>query len=481
MSLPAGRALRPRAWLGALTLAAFVTGLFLIPIESDGAQYSDGIWYGIEMEANPARAIHGNHPMFHLAAWPLAVAARAAGLEHPGHVAYRIVGAAAGAALVWFVGALGGRRAAWFGLAAAGYAAASRMFVLEFSTGENVGPGAASAVAVVWAALDRRRRPVLVGALLALAMTLRQENILLVPGVAMTVFPRGRRRGPLLAFLALTGAAVLALYAIAWRIADPDAAFVRYLIGLGSDGAYAPAPPGTSFASLEVAALGDALVGSHGLAPPALGLLGVAGLLFPVAVAWTRSGSRRLTREAWLFGPPVLLRFFFFGWWEPANPEWQLFALAFSCAAGARLARLARRSVPQALRAGILGTAACGVLAGHLRWTLSLRSTDVRDAILDGVSRVPSGSVMVVEGWSMDAMPGLLGLRFERLRGSNEVVMAGFARILAAHPAQPIFVITGRIAGRSLPFPAAWVRKALGGRRISFLSWKGTTYGVLIE
>ncbi len=345
----AGSRARPAVWRAALALATFVTGLFLIPIESDGALVSDGIWYGIEMESSPAKAVHGNHPLFHLIAWPLAAAARAAGFTHPGHVAYRIVAAAGGAILVSIVAAFGGRRAAWFGLAAAGYVAASRMSVIESATSENVGPATAAALAAAWAALHRRRRPVVAGALLALAMTLRQDNILLVPGIAMTLFPRGRRRGPLVAFLAATAVPVLAVYVLAWRIADPDASFLHYLLGLGTIGAYAPAASGTSFATLEAVALSDAFIGRHATGAAAESLLGLAVLLLPIALAWTRTGFRRMTREAWLFGSPVLLRFFFYGWYEPANPEWQFLAIAFSCAAAARPPRTAgpRRRGPR--------------------------------------------------------------------------------------------------------------------------------------
>ncbi len=478
---------RPGLWRALLVLATFVACLFFFPIGSDSACINDGVWFGIELESNPAKAIRGNHPFFHVIAWPLCEAARAAGFDHPGHVAVRIVAAAGGAALAGLVAAFGGRRAARFGLAAAGFVVASRIFVIESGTGENVGPATASALAVTFAALHHRRRRLLVGSLLALALVLRQDNILLVPGVALTVFPRGKRRGPLLAFLAAAAIPVIAVYLLAWRIAAPDAGLVPWVLGLGAHGPwFGGSPTLAPFFILEAGALASALVGHHFSHQTLEALIGICGLFFPIALASSRAGFRRATCEGWLFILPVVLRFFFYGWFEPINPEWQLLPIAFSCAAAARLARLSRPGRALVVRTVLLLAAAAGVLASHVPATLTLRQTNSRDAVLAALTEAPRDAMLVVEGYGMPATLALLGLPYTMVVAPD--VMTKIAAIADANPARTVLVLTDRWALDGEPASLAHRSKnrafldaSVDDDHVHYLRYEGLVYAMLVR
>jgi uncharacterized protein len=464
-----------------LAWATFAAALVLFPMGSDAMLASDGVWYGIELEADAPSSIRGNHPLFHVAAWPLAEILEATGIRHPGHWALRLLSASGAGVLAYVVAGLG---LGFAGLAAAAYLLASRMFVIEAATGENVVPATAAALLAATAAVRHRRRPVLVGALLALALVLRQDNVLLVPGIAVVLLPKRITR--IAAFLGAVAVPVAAVYLAAWRIAAPEAPLLSYVLGLGAKGAWSPAQ-GSNPAAVEADAIAVALVGRHWPYADTHALLGVAGLLLPLLLFTTRRSLARTTWEPWVFGLPIALRSLFYGWFEPGNPEWQLFSIAFVCAWAARSARLSGPRPLLLWRTLALGAAAAAVLAAHLPHTLSLRKPTFRDAVASAVQAAPQGAVLAVEGFAAPAMTRFMGLEATILQGSSEQNLARLAGLVQANEGKAVLGITDRFVLDAMPYSAsrrAENRGELDGyadtERMKMIRRDGLAYAILI-
>lgn len=325
--------------LAGLVLAG---SIFLFPTWADASfAVNDPLWFAHAAEHDPWNGVMGHHPLYHVLVAGAAAPLRAAGVAQPADVACKVVSGFGAAAIVLLLGLAAGPRRRTLGLLCVLPLLASRGFILEAATGENVLPACAAALGTLLLACRRTPHLGAVGAALVLSLLLRQDNLLIVPGVALALAlgrPRGDRLKPITLMIAASGVATLAGYALLWWIGAPDGQSLHawmLKLALDDDGNLTPwgGPRGFVFGA-HFATLGTAVTG---LCREDLTLHLVIGgafaglLLFAAAAA---RGTRPCGRFALAAAVVVGLRIPFFAWFEPINWEWWLLPMILVTALG---------------------------------------------------------------------------------------------------------------------------------------------------
>jgi hypothetical protein len=388
-----------------LSAAAMAASLWLFPADSDGAFAAyDGIVYAISAERGESEPSHLFHPLFHAAVATLTPLLRELGVARPGHAAIRVVsGLGAVLTLLLVASAAGPRR--W--VAGTGFAAAllvTRAFLVDAAVGETVLPACAAALAAIAAASRSPVRPVRVWVPLVLALLLRADSILVVPGVvAALLAARDPARGirPIMVGLAGAGIVTLGGYFFFWAIqtlgsvpladwAGSYPAIVRNWMG--------PEALAASGFVKHADAASAAVVGKTW--PPDqpnlwLGPAAVAGL---VAAGVLLRGTSRIGPLVWAVSVTIVVRGLFFSWFDAGNPEWAILTLALAALLGARLAAGEPRRSPAARLAGavLLVLLIAGPLAAHAAFTWRLRERGFIEAMTHAVGEGEGARVVAL-------------------------------------------------------------------------------------
>jgi hypothetical protein len=359
-------------------------------VDCDGAfAIYDGIEYGLRSDALQRASINPHHPLFHALALPLVIALRAIDVGGAGHVAVRILSGLGGAWLLLQICAAAAPRR----LAGAAFAApllASRGFLVEAAAGETILPGAAAALF----ALRTASRPGVslpsAAAALTFAVLLRQDNVLLAPGVAAAICltrPAGERTGSAVRVVAGAGLATLLGYGIAWGASTGgEIAFRAWIVGHAELGPWGRAEDlQWIHFSRYLTSILDAMTGAFtlpGVMHPWLGLAHLAPFL---AAGWLLRGTApRLTMlvpaALTLAGWAALHT-----WFQASNFEYLIPPVALVAGSMAGLAAGKAASPPLARRAGavLLLAFAAWVLLAHGPYTWRLRERRFADAIAE--------------------------------------------------------------------------------------------------
>ena len=369
-----------------LALAAFAVALWFFPVDCDGAfGVHDGVAYGIAADRMERGSISPHHPLFHAVALALVPPLRALDVPHPGHVAIRILAGLGAAWLLLQICWLAGRERVLVGAAFALPLLASSGFLVETAAGETMLPGAAAALFAVTTAARPTARLASSAAALTLALLLRQDNLFVVPGVALAlaaVRPRGARVDAVVKVIGAAGVATLAGYVVAWLVAiGGGMPFPLWLVFLARLQPFSFHEFGwvslrTYLASFELALVAPFGVASHlALTGACLVLFLAAGLgLRGTAPARASIGGIVLTMIAWAL---------FNIWWLPENFEYVIPVLAFLAAAMAALARGAPATALPSRRAAVIAILGLTVwmVAVHAKDTLRLRERRLADAV----------------------------------------------------------------------------------------------------
>jgi hypothetical protein len=454
------------AALGTLAIGAFAVSFLLMPPDSDGAyQAFDGALYGLMIEHGDLGAMTGHHPLFHVAGLAVGKVLAAGGVERPGHVAVRIL-SALGAALALLLIARAPGRERWpLGALTGAALFCTWGFLTKAAVGETIVPACA---ALLWA-LDLASRPdprpARVSVALTLALALRADGILAVPGVAAAMLLAPQRPGRLsraAVTLLATATATAAVYAAIWWAGTGGRMNLGlWLFFLGhSDEWAAPslAAPGLFWKHLD--ALSAAVTGRNW--PPGsldrvtgplfvLGLL-AAGVLLrgtgPVAAAGT--GAALI----------VLVRLPFFMWWAVGSPKWSVLTLALAAWLAARLAGGAPRT-PRLLRvAGVLLLAGLGAFApaSHARPTARLRENRLEAHLAKAAAENP-GRRLVALGPQASLALDVRGTRHDVVTadGSLEIVVEALGREVQSNRVPTLFLFDRWIRGND-PYQAEKAR-----------------------
>lgn len=322
-------ALQDSAALGRwLALVAFGAAFALCALTFTTA--SDGILLGNDVLAyarslaqrEPGALLNPHHLLFH----PLAAALDAClgALGNPrgvqralaAHQGVSALGAGAAAALLFAFAReiCGPLRAALlttcFALCAGNW--------LYGSVGESYLPAHAALVGLLAAASHMRlglraERWLPIAAWLLLALSLRQDSVLVVPALFALLAPRCALRAT-----AAAGAASLALYAAAWLIGSPGPGFVDWLRGLERSGLWGGALDAQAArVSLGLTAAAFNYVTWFDLS---LGLMSIG--LFALPLLPPRRLAGGFARALAGLGLYALVHFAFFTWWQPGNMEY---------------------------------------------------------------------------------------------------------------------------------------------------------------
>jgi len=471
--------------------------LWLFPVDSDGAFAAyDGVGYAMAAERGVSEPSNFYHPLFHTAASAATSALRRLGVERPGHVAVRVVsGLGAVAAFLLVALAAGARR--W--VAGLGFAAAllaTRAFVVDAAIGETVVPGCAAAL---WAVAEASRtpvRPARAWFALVLALLLRADAILVVPGVVAAMLS-GRDRGPgfrkVAAGLAIAGAATVAAYlGYWWAHTDGGIPVWKWASSYPAMVGHWMDPEGLRLSgfSRHLDSLSAAVVGKSwplDRMNPWIGLSAVTALL---AAGVLMRGTSRVGPLAAGAIVTAAVRGAFFSWFDAANPEWSVFTLALAAFVGASLAAGEPRRPHAARVAGglLLIAVIAGSLLGHGEFTLRLRSRAFIQAMRHALDEAPGFRVLVLGPDVHNAMD-FLGVEHSLLPiplGAPEALPAVMAE-LAARP-EPTLIVVARPAPwmvTNVPYlmthappPGLWLDDLAPTPERRPIRWDGYTYAI---
>ncbi len=315
----------------ALYLFTFATGMDGVILGNDVIPYSEAVASGAA-----ERVLSPHHPGYHLAAYALLLVTGGAGPNDAlGMLRWisSLGGALSVVVLFRLALPLGGVRSA---------TALSLLFAfsagpwLYSAVGESYMPGTAAvglcladgvAVRLGW----RRANAWRSGALLLLALLVRQDSVLIAPCLALAL--------PWRSFLGAVGGAGLAslgIYAVLWQLSGSDAGLTVWLRGLAETGLWGEGFSAYRFA-VTLALTQHAL--NYGLAWGGVwAALSIATTCLLIAGTCLHRGSRvpvagSRTAAALFLGSVVLVRIVFFTWWQPSNMEyhtptlWPLLAL----------------------------------------------------------------------------------------------------------------------------------------------------------
>lgn len=294
------------------------------------------------------------------------------------------------------------------GAAFAGVVGLSRGFIVDTAVGENVVPAAAAGLFALTCAIAPAPRLVLPTAALVVALLFRQDNLLLVPGIAAAIAsgaPPGRRVRNAALVVVLAGVATVALYGLVWFMVARHHDFAGWLLGIGRAGAFAETTgPAVSRLGIYVAGIATVLTGHLGPPEPlALVPAGVSVLVLAVATIALRGTSPR--PRIWLVIVPTLVcRALFHAWFEANNFEWLILPVALLVAVGASIAHGDPRTPIQFRRVGVLMlvSLAAWSLFAHARSTWALRDRSFARVIDDALDVERGGVEFMTVGVRAD-------------------------------------------------------------------------------
>jgi hypothetical protein len=376
----------PAFWMA---LASIAIGLFLYAPDADGAfAIYDGAWYGHYAERYPAYSVLPHHPLFHLVVAGITALLGAAGVAGPGHVAVRLVAGLGGALVVWMVAGLADRRRRTAGAAFAFALFATRGFIAETATGENLFPAFAGALLLLKCASADSPSLAKIGAATALALCLRQDNLLVLPGALLAVAPALPREGRvrrLAAMLGVTALVTIAFYVLAWTWVRTlnDEGFLGYLTRFKRISGWQGALDVATRLALHLGSFGVALVGRHWFTVAPHLAVAAAWILAVLGSTGMLRGTRASRRYATAALVTIAIRLPFFAWFEPTNFEWQLMPMVLLAALGARTAAGEPATSPRWRAAGIglLVVVGVAVFCAHASNTWTLRKRTLAEAI----------------------------------------------------------------------------------------------------
>ena len=315
--------------LAGLALAAFY--LWSVPLASDAQLLgNDAFAYAGGLASGEfARVLDPHHLLHHILAFGvLKLQVAASGGAEPGVaeglLALRLVsafgGAACAVAVAHYSARLAGRAAGlWLG---AGFAFSAGPWLYS-AVGETYLPAAAVSAwlfgELLTAANAKRAMPLFrLAAILTLACLLRQDSVLLVPGVLILAGPRLGSRA-----VGIAGLASLAFYGLAHRFSGSEAGLLDWLQGLANTNLWGE---GFSLSRAAVALITQQHALHYGVRFGSgwtfLSLLTGALLAIAALAAggpWRRPG---LTQGLLALGVTVAVRLLFFTWWQPSNTEY---------------------------------------------------------------------------------------------------------------------------------------------------------------
>ncbi len=452
----------PRLLMVLLALITVVGAIWLYPFDADGPfSMHDGIWYGINAESKPKEAIIGHHPLFHVAALGLVALLRMGHVDAPGHVAIRILAGAGGAALLWGLFRIAGPRP-WIGLGLALVLACSRSFIVEAAVGENVLPACAAALWCLTLAAKDGPRWKSVGVTFVLALLLRQDNILLLPGLLVMLAPRaakGDALGRLVVWTLGVGIVTAAAYVTIWWLGTlPKTGLFDWLFRLGAVNWSAPDSMRSLGAALShhAEALTIAAVGRHwSWDPDAMVPASSLAVLIPtVTLGFLFRGSDPWRRLLVGLAITLLVRVPFYVWFEAHNPEWHVFTLASILAAVAAVSRgMPATSLPARATGAALVLAAAGtLLTFHGSATWQLRERRLMSAVESVVSEGRGRWRFIAHGHALAAGFSMLHVKRDVLEGSLDGAMLANAVAKAQQNAAPTLFMTDRFVIDGMPW-----------------------------
>lgn len=446
-----------------LALVTCVTTVSFYPWNADACfAVNDALWYAHAAETRGLDSINGHHPLFHLGLLPVTQLLDACGVEHPGHLAVRVVAGISLAAIILLMGALAGwRRRALLPLA---LLLVTRCIFIEVAVGESLALSAASILFALMLAADPAASLVRVGIATVIALLVRQDAILILPGILLALHLRTpaeqRSLKRLLLWLCATGIATLCLYLLFWKLSRvPQLATFLLRIVQEENRAWAqPTFPGALEFAFRFATLGAAVTGvqDHFAAfflNIALGVVWLA-VLYVVTRCAGGTGVPAPLRAGIIM--VLVLHFGFYTWFEPQNFEWwfvdMVLIVALSCAG----LRAPKRGVkPFAIALATACTAV--ILWAHGPSTCTLRDTTlVRAAdVAAEWSRHSSQPVVVSYGYRAHTALHLRAIPHDAnlLREPPEAEEAGrrLQKALAGSAGHPLVVLLDRFVGDGQP------------------------------
>lgn len=443
-----------------VALAVMLGSLFTFPWDSDASfLVHDGLHYARNAELDPWGTLIGHHPGFHVLVNVATATLNTMGVERPGHMAVRIISGLGAAAIVLLLAIIAGRERRMTGILLSLPLIATRSFILEAGTGENVLPACAAALLALWAACRPRPRLITVGAAMTLALFMRQDNISLVPACALLFAfgrPPGERLRSAMLLVGGAGVATILLYVFTWRISDPERSFVGYLLYFAPLAPFGGPHAGVNHpVAAHLAVCGATISGEQWfgqIAPH----LAVAGGFF-VAVgssAWLLRGREYGYRLG--LGTLLVLGFRipFYAWFEPLNPEWWLVPLVLLSGAAAALAPgiPVRRGGAHVLAVAIILAGATAVLVAHLPRTAELRDRTLAEA-RDLALELGAGRQCNYVAYEPNAQMALVleHIPSVELRPPVEEAIRGLALRLEASP-QPTVLLLDRFIRTGMPW-----------------------------
>lgn len=458
-----------RASALALFTAAVGAGCFvLLPVDSDGSfAIFDGVLYGIQMERAPVESISGHHPLFHVLGGLLTAVLRECGVPTPGHYAARVLSAAGAALTALLVALAAGRTRWWVGAAFGGVLVLTRSFLIDAAVGESLLPACAAAL---WAVHEAARRPVRFGwaaAALVLAVLIREDNVLIAPGVAAALAlgaPPGRRVRGAAGFLALTGAVTLAIYVACWLVAARGReSFIFWLTSLAAGPGWAGHYP---FAAGPFPTHLDALAASvtgrtWGFGDVNL-WLGPGFLAALLAAACLLRGTNRWRAYGVAIVPIFAARAAFFMWYASDSPKWSVltWCLAAQLCAAAAGGEARRPAAARFAGAALLAALAAWLLWWHGPLTLRLRERRFIESVKSAVAACPDCR-FIAHGYQVDLALLFLDVPHVRVDTHADAVRSQDELLAAARAqATPAMVVLDRHIGIGEPWSMAGQERA---------------------
>jgi hypothetical protein len=452
-----------------LAAVAFGLALWSFPFDCDGAiAVHDGAAYGVGANLLDRGSISPHHPLFHVLALGLVPPLRALGVPHAGHVAVRILSGAGAAWILLQIAFLAGRRRLLTGAAFALVVLASGGFIVEAGLGETVLPGVAAALFTLVIASRPGTSLLTIGAALAFALLLRQDNLFIVPGVAIALAaarPEGARAAAVAKVLAWSALATILGYVASWIAGTGGAMpFFVWLLWLAQWGPWVQRPFEWGALADYLGSLSNAMTGPFWPPGESRPWLGAAYLAAIVCAGVLLRGTLPNRRFAFPAGLTLTIWALFHSWWLPSNFEWLVAAAVVLLAMMSGLARGEPATSPVSRRAGaalLLGLTAWTIFAAtpHLtRYRERRLAEAIEDTVaIDRGARLvavgdPAITVLalmeieaapVVPGKSLDDIIARIGAEVGKSNGRTIVLSDRFAldprpRGQSNHPKTPI-------------------------------------------
>jgi hypothetical protein len=320
-----------------------------------------------------------------------------------------------------------------------------------------------------------------------LALLLRQDNLLIVPGLALGLWPLlepGKRTKALLSGLLASAAATLSGYAIFWRLATGgDRSFPDWLLRLSLDPQYSDTNlvPNLQW---HVDGLGAAVVGRIWQPSEANLWVGPAFVAACLGAGLLLRGTARIRHLTAAVAAIVLVRGIFYTWFDYRNWEWSVLTLILVAWLGSRMAggAAARPWWARAFGTTILAGAGVAVLSAHAALTVSLAKPRFMGAMRQAVE-AGAGCRFIASGHSPDLGFDFLRIRHVLIHDGPDLVER-VTREVQSRP-EPAMVVMDRwifngepclmVNQGRIPIFLDWMESTPG---LQILRWEGRAYAV---